>query len=495
VAELPTDEAGALPTGLDWPDSLEESNKGTIEPLAEVVQLIDEEVDDLPLSGTTHGFDTTTADDFSWEPLNLDADTWPATLLDDEQLSPHGSARRRRFSARRRQRLHFTLSTHKGSLLSAEELSARLAAAAELPADKAGELPAGLGWPDSLDEGDEGVIGLAAAAEPEPVVAELPTDEAGELSAGLDWPDSLAEASEPEPVVAELPADEAVEQPSGLNWPDSLEESDEGVIGLAAAVELPDDEAAELSADLGWPDSLEESDEGVIGLAAAAELEQVVAELPADQSDENAIGLAAAVEPMLRAEPQKIADLVAAWHEGASLTDLARELRQRRPGLSLLDAIQELKAAIQEGVVAPEPTLFAVKQATPDEGLVGVLRRLAVEEPEDPAAQDALSRWQAGGQRRLVVREVALAHGIKEPEARTIYDQVILPRVINDLNGSAAAVVNFLSKPGDQGETPSIVLDCISRLLGTRNANAGAVRPLLPMLRETLEALDKAGRA
>ena len=94
------------------------------------------------------------------------------------------------------------------------------------------------------------------------------------------------------------------------------------------------------------------------------------------------------------------------------------------------------------------------------------------------------------------MREIALAYGLKEPEARTVYDRVILPRVINSLNGSAAAVVHFLRQPSsEQGEMPPIVLDCLYRLLGTRNANLGAMRPLLPMLRETLEALDKTGRA
>lgn len=194
-----------------------------------------------------------------------------------------------------------------------------------------------------------------------------------------------------------------------------------------------------------------------------------------------------------------LANLVAAWRGGASLTVLARELRSQQPELSLLEAIQVLKAAIhnEEMQQAAEPHVLKLSPAAMPDGLVTMMRNLAAAEPAEPVAQEVLRQWREGGQRRLVVRDLMVAHRMREADARALYDRVILPYVIADLNGSADAVVRFLREPeGDpQGELPPVVVNCVARLVGSTRAHIGMIRPLLPGLREALTLLDEERRA
>jgi len=331
---------------------------------------------------------------------------------------------------------------------------------AEWPAtlDASDEADLGLDWPASWDDDDEAGAGRAAAA-----------DEADALT---------------------LVADEA---DLGLDWPASLDDGDAPAARHAAAAD--ETEALALAADetalgLDWPVSLDDDDAPRAGRAAA---------------DEDAPTLAAPV--VGEAPDTRIAELIAAWHGGASLSDVARELRRRVPTLSLLDAMQTIQAAIHgEGSTAAprlglSVTALVAPVAPPVPGaerddLVEQLRGLAAVEPVRPAARVALRRWRDGGQRRAVVREVAVAYGMKEADARALYDRVILPHVINDLNGSATEVLRFLREsPSDQRELPPGVIDCVARLIGNRGAHSGTVRPMLPALREALADLAAPGDA
>jgi len=162
------------------------------------------------------------------------------------------------------------------------------------------------------------------------------------------------------------------------------------------------------------------------------------------------------------------------------MSTLAAELRRRRPSASLLDAMHILKGAIH----APSPA---------HGDMDAMLRGMAGETPTLPAAHDVLHAWHGGGQRREVVRAVAAAHAMREADVRAIYDQVILPRVIADLNGDAEQVIQVLCDPhADSATVPALVVTCLSRFIGT-SVSRGALRLILPTVRDTLVAWETAG--
>jgi hypothetical protein len=232
---------------------------------------------------------------------------------------------------------------------------------------------------------------------------------------------------------------------------------------------------------------------------AADEAPALAADEAGERPDADALPALVAAPPVeaATASADALAPLVAAWRAGASLPTLARALRAQQPALALLDAMRVLMAAIDgTGTVPPQPAPPPAPAVLPHDGLV-VLRALADGEPGEPVAQDALRRWQAGDQRRTVVRDLMAAHRLSEADARACYDRVVLPRVIRDLNGSAEAVLAFLRADDHdpQAALPPAVIACVARLLGTPRAHAGTVRPVLPALRETLAALDATGRA
>ena len=254
-------------------------------------------------------------------------------------------------------------------------------------------------------------------------------------------------------------------------------------------------DAAGAEAGLGWPADGEQPD------AAGAE---AGLGWPADGEQPDAAGAEAG-----------LAELVIAWRAGTSLTVLARELRSQQPTLSLLDAMRVLQGAIHRARARAQPAAPGADgrweppaapgadgrwepPAAPgaDAGLVQVLQHLAAGEPDDPVAQHVLRQWRAGGQRRHIVRDLVVAHGMRPADARAFYDRVILPYVIAELDGQADAVVRFLGQPAPQGAIPPGVSTCIARLVGgSTRAHPGMIRPLLPGLREVLTCLAHGGRA
>ncbi|WP_322489359.1 hypothetical protein [Chloroflexus sp.] len=425
-----------------------------------------------------------------------DEEAWPASLLDEGDVPGPmaGELSRPRPVGRRRGRLSFTSRSRPQASSSTNRViddSFGLSEADELPLEVAAEASAAvaaddLDWPVDLghqlgDElpalvGEEGAVGLSEADEA-PLVAddELPALMADEAEAptamvadDLDWPVDL-DGDELSSLVAE-----------------------KGAVGLLEADEVPLEVTAEAHAvvaadDLGWLADL--SGDALLAPVAG---EDVIGPLEADEAP---TGLPEADE----APTEGIAALVTAWRAGESLTALARELRRQQPTLSLLEATQVLKAAIHgEGEEAAPLCQSASASAdqVQTEHLLMVLRNLAAEEPVEPVAQDALRRWREGGQRREVVRDLAATYGMKELDARTLFDQVIFPRVISDLNGSGALVVSYLREAGSemQGELPAPVVDCATRLLGNTSPHVGKARALLPVMRELLTMLDEGGR-
>ena len=462
------DEGGV---GLDWPDALEgdEADAGltaaadTVD--GDAVQVIAADADELAALG-----------DF-WEPVidvaavpAFDVDAWPALLLDDARGTTVAVAHpRRRVAPQRRRSLPFHTS---GAGRHEDVTSGRTAAA-----DTAYPPLAAFVTDDTEDMSPLAHDARRAAAAEEDAAMLPHADDVAIMDA--EWPATLDASDE-----ADL----------GLDWPASWDDGDAPGAGRAAAADEAD--ALTLAADeadlgLDWPASLDDGDAPAARHAAAA--------------DEDAPTLAAPV--VGEAPDTRIAELIAAWHGGASLSDVARELRRRVPTLSLLDAMQTIQAAIHgEGSTAAprlglSVTALVAPVAPPVPGaerddLVEQLRGLAAVEPVRPAARVALRRWRDGGQRRAVVREVAVAYGMKEADARALYDRVILPHVINDLNGSAAEVLRFLREsPSDQRELPPGVIDCVARLIGNRGAHSGTVRPMLPALREALADLAAPGDA
>ena len=302
-------------------------------------------------------------------------------------------------------------------------------------------------WPADLMASDEGV-GPQDAPD-RPIVAggdRTASDGDGGHQDAADWPDAGAD-------VGAWPAD--LMASDGDGEPQDASEGDADGDGPADG-----DRGHQDAAD--WPD-----DERVIGDGG-------------DTPEEGDADAGMRHQDAVDRPDDEIADLVAAWHRGESMSTLAAELRRRRPSVSLLDAMHILKGAIH----TPSPA---------HGDMDAVLRGMAGETPTLPAAHDVLHAWHGGGQRRDVVRAVAAAHGMREADVRAIYDHVILPRVIADLNGDAKGVIRVLCDPhADSATVPSLVVTCLSRFLGTP-VSRGALRLILPTVRDTLAAWETAG--
>lgn len=399
------------------------------------------------------------------------AAAWPVSLLDDEAVltdrePAHQS--RRRLLVRRRGRVTFTPGAGRAAASVVNSVSDDTVGAGLSEANELFDERASLGWPVGLDTSDvEGAAELADADEvPLEMAPALDKDD------GLGWPDDLD---------GEELAPGAVDESENLGW----------------LVELDAGES------LGWPDELggEElalvaADEGDGGLAEADETPLKLALAPDEDAAPVPVLVAADAGDTGLAEANGLARLVTAWRNGESLMALARELRRGQPSLSLLEATQVLKAAIQsEGEAAPPQLQLAPAAPVQPDRLVALLRGLAAVEPEEPVAKEALRRWREGGQRRLVVRDLAEAYRLKEADARSLYDRVVFPHIISDLNGSAGLVVDYLRGAGSepQAALPPVIVDCATRLLGNTSPHASKARALLPVMRELLATLDDAG--
>ncbi|NNJ12213.1 hypothetical protein EKD04_017935 [Chloroflexales bacterium ZM16-3] len=526
-AGLTLQEASALPNdagiaGLGWPEAPEEAEadagltlQGASEqpegPEAPLVAAdagltlqgasAQPEGAEAPLAAADEGLTLQGASDLPDETNDVapfDIDEWPALLFDDALLSdtfdhaPH--ARRPKPHRRNRLVLHASRAhrssaeaglTLQGASDQPEGAEAPLVAADEgLTLQGASDLPegaeaeAGLTLQGASDQPEGAEAPLVAADEGLTLQGASDQPEGAEAEAGLGWP----EAPEGAEAEAGLTLQGASDQPEGAEAP-LVAAADEGLTPQGAS----DQPEGASVAGLGWPEAPEgEVAEAGLTLQGASDQPEG-AEAPLVAADEG-LTLQGASDQL----DEDVTDLVAAWHRGEGMRDLARELRRRRPALSLLDAMRTLKAAIN----APSPPPASPPPPAAHGGLEAVLRGLAAETPTLPEERDTLQSWRSGGQRRDVVREVAATYGMREAEARAIYDRLVLPRVISDMNGSAAEVLRILREPhgGDRATIPPPVMDCISRLLGTPKTNAGIARSLLPSLRETLADLDTTGR-
>jgi len=462
--ETPPELAGV---DLDWPVELGAEEQPALDTDEAAAGL--QEADELPLDlAGDAGMFWGSGDDAAG-----DVEAWPASLLDegDEMIGlVGGGVSRRRATGRRRGRVSFTpvsrpLAANPANGVSSDGFG--LPEANEPSMELAG---ADLDWPMELEADEAPALAADEAAAGLQEADELPLELAG---VDLDWPVDLG--------TEELPALEADEAAAGLSHADELPLELE-------ANELPALEAAEAAA------GLQGAHETTV-LEADEAPTLVDNELPATVAHETAAGLQEAHKPPARG----LNALVSAWRAGESLTALARELRCQQPTLSLLEATQMLKAAIHSEGFAPASHLpltpHAPAPVTASDRLVAALRGMAVVEPVEPAAKDALRRWRDGGQRRVVVRDLALTYRMKEPDARMVFDRAIFPHVINDLNGSASAVVSFLRDAGnEQAEIPPAVVDCATRLLGNTSQHISKARALLPVMRELVTMLDETGR-
>lgn len=407
-----------------------------------------------------------------------------------------------------------------------------------------------LDWPANLGEpAPEAGLGLPNAAEANSALVAVEAAPDGAGASSLNWPADLGDPKADEgfelPDAAEadsalVVADAALEASfelavpadadSALGWQDDL-----GEAGPDASVELPDagkaDSALVWMEDLGEPTpatglelpNAAEADPGLLAVEPVSEAElglpdnltnDAGLDWPDDLSEpapETELGLpdAAEADPsLLTAAPTPVVGLglpdadatipalVLAWQDGTSLTVLARELQRQRPDLSLIAATQALQRAIHDAAhaITLPPNLTPATAITPLDHLLTRLHGIAQDDPTTPAAQDALHGWKSGGKRRHVAQDIARTYGLRELDARALYDQVILPRVISDLNGSACEVVRFLidaaHAPGSPlSDVPPSVVDCAARLLGGAANLSTPTRTNTPAMRAALATL------